>query len=649
MVRYLPLANGRVNVSFDKHYRIADFYFSEYASENHAGGKPFRTGISVNGIFSWIESDSIRGMDYFDHTLMGNVNVEFEGLSITNQDVVDIYRDVYVRKVKIINNTGEDKEVRMFYHQNFSIGGSELGNTAQFVPELGGVMHYKGNRYFLACVLDETGNSLDQYATGVKEFDGKEGAWKDAEDSELSMNPVSIGSVDSMIRYSATIKGHETGEFFYYIVCSTQMKGLSDLQKTMDFSELDKMLARTSNYWRLWASKWPLLLDEELNSMYGKSLLILRAHMNSIGAIAASCDSDIQDFNRDGYYYVWPRDSAIAAYSMIRAGHSSAARSFFDFCSRAMTDEGYLHHKYRTDGTPASSWLPHVIDGKQILPIQEDETALVLWTMRNYFAHFREVEFIAPYYENLIKKAADFIMNFTREDGLPKESFDLWEERYGIHAYTVATSFAALKSAAYFADVFGETEKSIEYNSHAERMSESFEKVFYSEDKGYYARAIINNEPDFTLDSSLSSLYMFGMRDVRNPRVKGTMEKIMQRLWVPSSGGFARYENDPYQRRSNNGEAGNPWIITTLWVAEYEIASGNFASARKLIDWVVQRRNSSGVLPEQINPLDLSHVSASPLAWSHAQLILTLADYRDAVMKSQQDPLKTAAFLPRSE
>ena len=645
MVRYLPLANGRLKVSFDRNHRIADFYFSEFATENHAGGSTFRHGISVNGDFRWVDSDIIRNMTYFDHTLVGNVVYEVDGLTVENFDAVDIYKDIYLRKVKISNRTDQRKEVRFFYHQNFNIRGSDIGDTAQYVPELLGVMHYKADAYFLASVLDQFGNSIDQYATGVEKFDGKEGTWKDAEDSELSMNPVSIGSVDSVVRYSLTVEPGGESEFFYFILCADQMKNLSELRKNISYTDLEKSLARTSNYWRLWSSKKQLAMDEAANSLYTSSLLILRTHANDIGAIVASCDSDVQGFNKDGYYYVWPRDSSFAAYSMARAGHSTPARAFFTFCGNAITDEGYLQHKYRADGAPASTWLPHVINGVPILPVQEDETSLVLWALKKYFEEYRDVEFISSIYEKLIRKAADFVVAFTGENGLPKESFDLWEERYGVHAYTVATSYAALKAAAYFADVFGDVEMAVVYNNQAERMSEAFERLFYSEEKGYYARAIIGGVPDFTVDSSLTSLYNFGFRDHRNPRVKATVQQIENRLWVGQSGGIARYENDPYQRRSFSSDTpGNPWIITTLWVADYHIKTGDLPKARKYIDWVISTRNSTGVLPEQVNPLDLSHISASPLVWSHAQFIITLMDYKEALeTKSGQqvraDPL----------
>jgi len=50
---------------------------------------------------------------------------------------------------------------------------------------------------------------IDQYATGVKEFHGLEGTWKDAEDGKLEGSPIAQGSVDSTLSFSIRIKPGE--------------------------------------------------------------------------------------------------------------------------------------------------------------------------------------------------------------------------------------------------------------------------------------------------------------------------------------------------------------------------------------------------------------------------------------------------------
>ena len=70
MVRYLPLGNGRMLLTFDEDYRITDFYYSKYASENHSSGHPFMYGISIDNNFLWLDRNHLKFMDYFDHTMV---------------------------------------------------------------------------------------------------------------------------------------------------------------------------------------------------------------------------------------------------------------------------------------------------------------------------------------------------------------------------------------------------------------------------------------------------------------------------------------------------------------------------------------------------------------------------------------------------
>jgi glucoamylase len=628
MVRYLPMGNGKMLLAFDEDYRIVDFYFSKHASENHASGHPFMYGISIDDNFRWIDKSHIKFMDYYDHTMVSSIAYSLDGMEFENRDLVDIYDNIYIRRISVLNNGNSKKNLKLFFHQNFYIYGNDIGDTAAFYPEFNGIMHYKEKRYFLASTFDQNGNSIDQYATGIKDTGNLKGTWKDAEDNNLSMNPVAIGSVDSVIRHSTDITPGEKFYLYYYIIAGESYKDVADIRKNVNLNFLTKLTRRVTNYWELWSSKVSPELDTETNAIFRRSMFIVKSHANSLGAIAASCDSEILKISRDGYYYMWPRDASISAYALSISGHSQSGRKLFTLLGSLISENGFMYHKYNMDGALASSWLPHIMNGKEIYSIQEDETALVIWVLWEYFSKYNDIGFTAPFYDNLVTKAADFMADFVNDEGLPRESFDLWEERYGIHAYTVATTYAALKAAANFANVFGEQERSTKYSDVADRMAKAFESQFYSEDAGRYARAIINGKPDFTVDSALTSIFMFGMKNPEDSRVRSTMDAIMEKLWVNGVGGIARYENDNYMRIKDDDKIpGNPWIITTLWMARYYMRIGDMEKAWSLIEWVKSHRQISGVFSEQINPYTGAPHSVSPLVWSNAEFIIAILEY----------------------
>ena len=47
--------------------------------------------------------------------------------------------------------------------------------------------------------------------------------------------------------------------------------------------------------------------------LYRRSLLIIRTQIDNSGAVIAATDSDIVQFGKDTYTYMWPRDGALVA------------------------------------------------------------------------------------------------------------------------------------------------------------------------------------------------------------------------------------------------------------------------------------------------------------------------------------------------
>jgi len=62
-------------------------------------------------------------------------------------------------------------------------------------------------------------------------------------------------------------------------------------------------------------------------------------------------------------------------------------------------------HKYNPDGTLGSSWHPWVEYEETSLPIQEDETALVIHALLKYYEATGDIEFVKEVYEPLVKDA----------------------------------------------------------------------------------------------------------------------------------------------------------------------------------------------------------------------------------------------------
>ncbi len=362
----------------------------------------------------------------------------------------------------------------------------------------------------------------------------------------------------------------------------------------------------------------------------------------------AANDSDIIKFNKDTYTYMWARDAAIAIMAMTHAKYSDTSKDFFNFCSKLLTSEGYMLHKYNPDGSLGSSWHPMFKNGEVQLPIQEDETALPIVALYDLYQNFMSLEYVYELYDSFIKKAGMFMVEYVYPDyDLPLPSYDLWEEQRGVFSYTVATTIAGLLAAASLAEATAHYDDAALFTKTAEKMRKAMMKYLYSEEHGrFYKKIVIKEgvivEQDATVDASLAYVWRMGILPAHDEKIVSTMAAIKEQLWVKGPiGGIARYTNDYYQREFYSELhpelVGNPWIITTLWYAMWKIDLANSKADLQevfdLLKWVNQRANAAGILPEQIDPLDGRALSVAPLTWSHSEYVLTMIRLKDKMVK----------------
>lgn len=645
MPRDIPIGNGSLLVSFDSRYRLRDLYWPHVGQENHTAGHPFRFGVWVDGAFSWVGDEAWeRSLDYAGDTLVTQVVLRHPGLALwlTCQDAVDFHEDLYLRRIDVHDESGRDRRVRLFFAHDFHIGGHEVGDTAYYEPERRAILHYKGKRWFMINTIaaDRDTFGVDQWAVGVKESHGKEGTWRDAEDGELSGNAVVQGSVDSVVALHLNVPSGGSATGWYWIAVGDMFKEVTRINRQVRRKHPRTFLKRTRDYWTLWVEKKEhdlTGLPHDVRHLFQRSLGILRTQIDDEGGIIAANDFDIAHYGRDTYSYMWPRDGALVSAALIESGYSEVTRRFFDFCHRVITEEGYLLHKYNPDGSLGSSWHGWYYRGHKRLPVQEDETALVLWALWRHFDRFGDVEFVKPHYRGLVIRAADWMVSYRDEEtGLPLPSWDLWEERRGVHAWTVGATWGGLQAAANFAEAFGETDLAARYRRAADEIHTGAEAHLWSDEMNCFSRTINRREDggwdkDTTVDASLFGLWYFGMFAPDHPRVVAMMETVRDRLWVDTEvGGLARYEGDAYHR-VDDALPGNPWFVCTLWLAQWITAKAesldDLEPALDLLNWAADHALRSGVMAEQVHPHTGEPLSVSPLTWSHATLLLAARDY----------------------
>ena len=89
--------------------------------------------------------------------------------------------------------------------------------------------------------------------------------------------------------------------------------------------------------------------------------------------------------------------------------------------------------------------------------------------------------------------------------------------------------------------------------------------------------------------------------------------------------------------RVSKGVQGNPWVISTLWLARWYIAKAtsknDLKKALELLGWAAKTASPSGLLGEQIDPNNGKLISVSPLTWSHAEFVIAASEYLEKFRK----------------
>jgi len=644
MPKALTLGNGNMLVCFDKHGQVNDLYFPHIGLENHIGKDSLhRVGVFVDGHLSWLSGDDWKvDLSSPPDTHMGIISAKNAslGVSILFNDVVYNEKNIFLRRLTVKNDFPRKMDVRVFFGQEWNIYQSGRQDTGYYDPGSNAIIHYEGRRVFI--VNGRNGDrGIDDYTTGIYKMEGKNGSYFDAEDGVLSKNPIEHGLTDSVIAFDLELDAGEEKILYYWIAAGKTIPEVFDLNNYILEKLPEHLVQTTKDYWSAWVDRENFSYDgltDDMIAMFKKSLFIMRSHVDSGGAVIASGDSDMLQYGRDTYSYMWPRDGAFTIMALDRAGDSYVARKFFMFCNKVLTEDGYFMHKYRADGSLGSSWHPWVtMEGEYQLPIQEDETAIVLYALWEHYKLTKDLEFIEEIYNSFIQKAANFMVIYRdKETGLPKRSYDLWEEKLGVSTFTCSTVYGALIAAAHFSKLLGKHEHEKRYKDAAIEIQAGIMKHLYNTETGTFRKLFNRNGEIFHYDetqdiSSVYGVFRFGILSFDDPILKRAFGIVEERLFCSRySGGIARYEGDNYYRAGHD-IPGNPWFITTLWLVQYYIAQAkdekDFERVKQWFDWVAKMALPTGVLSEQINPYTKAQISAAPLTWSHSEYVLAVIAY----------------------
>jgi GH15 family glucan-1,4-alpha-glucosidase len=137
-------------------------------------------------------------------------------------------------------------------------------------------------------------------------------------------------------------------------------------------------------------------------------------------------------------------------------------------------------------------------------------------------------------------------------------------------------------------------------------------------------------------DASLLMLPLVGFLQATDPRMRGTVDYIQQRL--VRDGFVDRYAPAPHVDGLPAGEGS--FLLCTFWLADNLALQGRYDEARELFERLLSLRNDVGLLSEQYDPETRRMLGNFPQAFSHVGLINTARNLtrRGGPAEDRQNP-----------
>lgn len=414
-------------------------------------------------------------------------------------------------------------------------------------------------------------------------------------------------------------------------------------------------LARTQAFWRQWSDRCPEV--GPWTEAVKRSVITLKAltYAPTGGIVAAATTSlpeRIAGVRNWDYRYCWLRDATFTLLALMKLGYYDEARAWLDWLIRAVAGSpGQVQIMY---GVGGERWLPELtvpwLPGyENSAPVRIGNNASTQLQL-DVFGEIADAMLqtlkagMAPSQRGRAMRPAvlEHLATAWRE---PDEG--IWEVRGGpqhfVHSKVmawVAFDRAADELETRAFNDSGRQWREIADEIHAEVCERGFDR-----DLGSFVQAYGSKR----LDASLLLIPLVGFLPPEDPRVRGTVRAIEDRLLI--DGEFVlRYDTGHVADGLPAGEGA--FLVCSFWLVNNYILQGRDTEARDLFERLLARCNDVGLLAEEIDPLTGRMLGNFPQAYSHVGLIncaLSLSRQKGPAEERAGSPASPMAAAPAAE
>lgn len=375
-------------------------------------------------------------------------------------------------------------------------------------------------------------------------------------------------------------------------------------QAPLDLAE--DMLGQTQRYWESWVAGLSIPFEWQDAVIRSAISLKLSAYEDT-GAVVAAMTTSIPEAPRSGrnwdYRYCWLRDSYYVVQALNRLSATKTMQGFLRYITGVARSQKAkeLQPVYGITGaadlteTEASALAGYrgmgpVRVGNQAYEQRQNDVygAVVLASTRLFFdrrlprrgdeAAFRRLEALGE-----LAAAA-----FDEPDA------GIWEYRgrSRVHTYSAIMCWAACDRLAKISGVLGLASERARWQAQAESMRAEISRRAWSEERKAFCESF---EGD-TLDASLLTAAELGFVAADDPRFADTVRAIEKEL---RRGDYLFR----YSAADDFGEPETAFNVCTFWYIGALAKLGRRDEARALFENMLKRRNSFGLLSEDLDPV----------------------------------------------
>jgi GH15 family glucan-1,4-alpha-glucosidase len=383
-------------------------------------------------------------------------------------------------------------------------------------------------------------------------------------------------------------------------------------------------LESTASFWRNWSDRCP---DAgPWTEAVQRSLITLKALTYApTGGIVAAATTSLPErlggVRNWDYRYCWLRDATFTLLALMHLGYYDEARAWRDWLIRAVA--GSPEQVQIVYGVGGERWLPELtvpwLAGyENSSPVRIGNAAYqqlqidVLGEVADAMFQARKAGMALTERGRALRPLVlEYLATAWRE---PDQG--IWEVRGGpqhfVHSKVMA--WVAFDRAANRLSDEESNESTQRWRKIADEIhAEICERGFDCE-----LNAFVQAYGSKRLDASLLLIPLVGFLPVTDPRIKGTLRAIEERLLI--DGEFVlRYEAENPGDGLPPGEGA--FLACSFWLVDNYVLQGRYAEARRLFDRLLSRCNDVGLFAEEFDPLTGRMLGNFPQAYSHVGLI----------------------------